>query len=99
MTQDFDSWLGQVMADDDDDSGSLNPNWRPWLQAVFEEWGPISQADVEALGELEADRLLAIQLDAAQRLLPAILADGQAVGMTLDVVLRAGDFGRLEVTA
>ena len=99
MTQDFDSWLAQVMADDEDDTGVLNPNWRVWLKGIFEEWGPLPTADVEELLEVEAHRLHAVQLDTARRLLPAVVADGHAVGMTLDVVLTLRSDGGLELIA
>jgi hypothetical protein len=104
MTQDFDSWLAQYVAeaiDEDETGGGLNPNGRLWLQAIFEEWGPLPTADVEELLEVEAQRLQAVQLDAARRLLPAVVADGDAVGMTLDVVLTLTTEygGHLEVIA
>jgi hypothetical protein len=101
MTQDFESWLAQVVADDEDPTGVLDPNWRRWLQGVFEEWGPLTAADVEELQDMEADRLGALQLEVARRLLPAVIADGRAVGMALDVVLTLTTEygGRLEVLA
>jgi hypothetical protein len=101
MTQDFDSWVAQVMADDEDDTGVVSPDWRRWLLAVFEERGPLSTADVEALAEIEEHRLQAVQLEAARRAVPAIIADGHAVGMTLGVELTwSTEYGgHLEVEA
>jgi hypothetical protein len=98
MTKDFDRWLAQLVADD---GGVVDSRWRQWLQATFEEWGPLSTADVTELAETERDRQQAVQLEDARRLLPAIVADGHAVGMTLDVVLtlRTGAFGGLEVAS
>ena len=90
MAQDFDSWLAQYVAeasDEDEAGGGFNRNWLPWLHTVFEEWGPLPTADVEELLEVEFRRLHAVQLDAVRRLLPAVVADGHAVGMMLDVVL------------
>jgi hypothetical protein len=101
MSQDFESWLMQIVADDEDDTGVVDPNWRLWLQALFEEWGALPVADVEELMETEEHRLQEVQRDAARRLLPAVIADGHAAGMTLDVVLMwiPEHGGHLEVLA
>jgi hypothetical protein len=101
MTQDFDSWLAMVVADEEDPTGVVDPNWRLWLQGVFQEWGSLSRADVEQLGRAEEGRLQAVQLEAARRAVPAIIADGHAVGRTLGVELSwsTENGGHLEVEA
>jgi hypothetical protein len=75
------------------------PRWRAWNQQIFQECGPLPLRDVDDLIRIAADRLMAIQLESMQRLIPSIVADGQAVGMALDVVARLDDRGDPEVLA
>lgn len=103
MSQEFEDWLAQLASEAEAMSGfaegEMHPLWRAWHRQVFQEWGPLPLEDVNDLRETEADRLMAIQLETVQRLIPLIVADGQAVGMALDVVARLDDRGALEVLA
>jgi hypothetical protein len=107
MSQEFEDWLARLASDREarmcvpaeDVPGEIAPRWRGWLLQVFHEQGPLSLQDVDDLARIEGDRLMAVQLEAVQRMIPLIVADGQAVGMALDVVARLDDPGSLEVLA
>jgi hypothetical protein len=52
------------------------PRWQEWHLRVFQEWGPLRLQDAIDLREMEADRMMAIQVGTVQKLIPLIVADG-----------------------
>jgi hypothetical protein len=103
MSREFEDWLTQLASEEQTLTGvptiRMSPLARAWHLQVFEEWGRLPLQDVIELREIDADHLMAVQLEKVQTLIPLIVADGQAVGMTLDVVARLSDIGALEVLA
>jgi hypothetical protein len=72
---------------------------RGWCEHIFQQWGPLSLEDVNDLREMDAGQLMTVRLEALHKLIPLIVADAKAVGMTLDVAPRINDAGALEVLA
>jgi hypothetical protein len=101
MSEEFENWLAQLASEAEAmgavPSAEMPQVWQAWHRQIYDEWGPLPLRDVNELGEIEADRMIAIQVETVQRLIPLIVADAQAVGMALDVVARLNDRGDLEV--
>lgn len=98
MQQEFEAWVAQVAAEDADFvPADLPTPWRTWTQRVFQEKGTISAKELKTLATIERDREATALLERARALVPAIVADGRAAGMELDIELRLDEWGLPQV--
>jgi hypothetical protein len=67
------------------------------MEQTFRERGALSATELKELAKAEQARLAAAGLGDARRLLPAVIADANSVGITLDVQLEFDAWAELQV--
>ena len=99
MPSDFNGWLAQLAVGVGPSDHLLGPACRAWLPEVFNEWGPLSVADLHQLSEMDRERIMSLEMEAARSHIAALVADAWTVGMTLEVALNYDGIGGLVVSA
>jgi hypothetical protein len=93
VSAEFDEWLTQIAAGRDPNFPLTGPSWDAWLAETFREWGALSPRELQDLAGMSQVRIMELELELARTLVPAIVADGRAVGMTIDVAFWIDDGG------